>query len=198
MKLLILALTLSFQTHAFAQSAEASAIAAVSGDVKKLSDILKMGSEPAKIRSLCQLVKTRVGLSTMASELLGSFGKLSRDNTGINQFAALLPSIMVSDFYSMLTSGAEYFVDEASTTRRGSGRIGVRVQWGNKPLVVVVSSPNNKILDIEWNGASLIKTKRSDFQKDLLNYFNADKDLSMPVTQLIQGLKTSGALVRCD
>jgi ABC-type transporter MlaC component len=196
MRKIILGFLVSMQMSAFA----ATPNEALSETIKNLMTIIQVNNQTQRVAQLCRLVRNSVDLAAISNELLGqNFSTMARDASGIKQFNALMPSIIVTDFYGAVSdkAGAAYSVD-STPIAKGSSKVGYRVNVGGTVLTITVSKKNSKILDVEWNNFSLIQTKRDAFQRDLQNYWNTDNFHSLPVTELVKQLINSGSLIRCN
>lgn len=88
-----------------------------------------------------------------------------------------------------------YYSVSDNPVPRGSARVGYRVQWNTKDLIVTLNKATQKIMDVEWNGASLVDHKRKQFQKTIQD---ADRSGSKtPVADLVKKLVNSGEIVKC-
>lgn len=192
MSKIVLAFFVLFQVNTWAGPAEA-----VNSTVSKMLTILKGTNERAKISALCGLVRADVDTATIGSELLGrNFGTLERDAAGIKKFKALVPSIIMDQFYSLLEDkgGADFSVN--GTVPKGSSRVGVKITIDGTNFVVTVLKSNNKVVDVEWNNISLIAMKRDEFQRDLEIYWNTNNFTSLPVSELAKDLENKG-ITKC-
>jgi hypothetical protein len=164
--------------------------------VKDLMTIVAIPSQGQRVQQLCKLVNSDVDIAAISPQLLGSFSQFSPDAAGIKSFYALVPSIIVTDFYGLVSdkAGAAYSVD-AQAIPKGSAKAGYKVTIGSTTLVVTVSRKNNKVLDVEWNNFSLIKTKGDQYQNELQGKSNSS---SHPISDLVNELTSSGKLIRCN
>lgn len=194
MKSILLSLTLLFSATAVAGPADA-----VSSTVGQLLTVLQNKNAPARIQGMCQIVRARTDLNGITNDLLGTrFAHMAQDAQGINAFRALLPSVIVTEFASQLSDvGTQYTVNPVLVPK-GSDRVGVRVNIGSTPLTITVSRANNKVLDVEWRGVSLMQTKRQKYQQRLIQSWQPDPDHSKPVTDLVNYLINTGNLIRCN
>jgi len=178
----ILAIAFAFQSVAFAGPTEA-----VSTTIGKMLDILRSGNERAKISQLCTLVRTDVDTATIGIQLLGNFARIHEDAEGVNRFKAIVPSIIMDQFYGLLhdKGGARYTI--LGTVPKGSARVGVKTNVAGTVFVITVLRSNNKIVDVEWNNYSLVNTKRDEFQRDLAS-FHTNK----PVSALVDRMNHQG------
>lgn len=181
MKKIALALAFAFSGIAYAGPAES-----VSDTVSKMLDILKGANENTKIAQLCSLVKGDIDTNTIGSQLLGTFQHVD-DADGVVSFKKLVPSIIMDQFYGLLHSKGGAKFDIQGTVPKGSSKVGVKVAVDGTVFVVTVLKANNKIVDVEWNGFSLVNTKRDEFQREL-NGLHTNK----PVTALVQKLTNNG------
>ncbi|MGZ3722874.1 MAG: ABC transporter substrate-binding protein [Bdellovibrionales bacterium] len=164
--------------------------------IKDLMTILQINNQAQRVQQLCKLVNADVDVATIAPQLLGSFSGFTPDAAGIKAFNSLVPSIIVSDFYSLLSdkAGATYTVDSVSIAK-GSSKVAYKVDIGGTSLTVTVSKKNNKVLDVEWNSFSLIKTKADEYQGTLQA---KSASSPKPVSDLVTDLTSSGKLIRCN
>ena len=192
----IFAIIFGLQFSAHAITADQS----LGNTVKNLMSIVKISDQNSRVQQMCQLIRTSVDLSTISGVLLGSnFSTMDRDRAGINRFNTLMPSIIVSDFYSLVVNngGVGYQIDPTPLPK-GSGRVGYRTTIGSSQIVITVSKSNLKILDVEWNNMSLVNTKRDYYQQELQRFWDTDNFHSMPVTDLDNELINSSSLIRCN
>jgi ABC-type transporter MlaC component len=194
MKSILLALAMSFTTSAFAGPVET-----VGDTVSRLLTVLQNKSNSVKVSGMCQLIRARVDVQVIAQDLLGrQFGTLARDAAGIRNFTALVPSIIVTEFYGRLADSGTGFNVDPRPVPKGSNRTGVRVMIGGSQFVITVNRANNKIVDVEWRGISLVNRKKDDYQRALMVYFNRDNLHSLPVSELVRSLINAGDLIRCN
>lgn len=164
--------------------------------VKDLMTIIAIPSQTQRAQQLCKLVNSDVDIATISPQLLGSFSQFTPDAAGIDAFYALVPSIIVTDFYSLVSdkAGMAYAVDTQGIPK-GSQKVAYKVSIGNTTLVVTVSRKNNKVLDVEWNSFSLIKAKGDQYQNELQGRSNSSPH---PISDLVNELTSSGKLIRCN
>lgn len=175
----------------FTSSAFATPESAVSDTITKLMDAVSGGNESTKIASLCQLAKSKLDTSVIGQDLLGGFfSKLERDADGIAKFKKLVPSIVVDQFHN-LVKGKNSFTIKGRVAK-GSSRVGVLVEIGNKRYTITVMKSNEKVVDVEHSGFSLVKNKARDFQNDLQALYATNRESSLPVTALVDGLVRRG------
>ena len=191
MRSLILGLILSVATVGHADISND----ALKTTIKDLMTIVQISNQSTRVQQLCQLVMADVDIATITPQLLGSFNGFTPDASGIKAFDALVPSIIVSDFYGLVSdkAGQPYSVDSAPIPK-GSIKIGYKVTIGGTVLVVTVAKKNGKVLDVEWNNFSLIKTKSDEYQNSLQAKSSTS---AKPVTDLVSELVGSGKLIRC-
>jgi ABC-type transporter MlaC component len=182
MKRTLIALALILQPLAHANPTES-----VSSTIGKLMTILAGANEVQKVSQLCRLVRSDLETASIGLNLLGTFQHLSTDAEGVRDFKALVPSIIMDQFYGLLNDkgGSEFSI--GGTVPKGSGRVGVKVVIAGSNFIVTVLRSNNKIVDVEWNNYSLVNTKRDEFQRDLSG-FHTDK----PVSALVNRLNNNG------
>jgi ABC-type transporter MlaC component len=188
MKQVFLALLLSLSGFAFAGPAES-----VDQTISELLAALRVNNDRGRVSALCSLVNRRVDTQTIGTELLGGFfGALKRDADGIRKFKMIVPSIIMDHFYGLMEGkgNAKYTVE--GTTAKGSGRVGVKVVVDNIRLIVTVGKASLKVLDVEWNGLSLIRTKQSEIQRELKKYYQVNPKTSLPVTDYVKELERDG------
>ena len=194
MRKFIIVLLFTISSSAFAGPRES-----VDQTIGQLLEILKDGNEHSKTAKLCSLVRHRVDTSTIGSELLGSFfGKLGRDRNGIARFKALVPSIIFDQFYGLLNGkgGRSYVVTD--TVPKGSSRVGVRVIIGGKTrLTITVSKTSLRVLDVEYGGRSMIRTKQAEIAAELRRYYKVNEATSLPISRLVDQLVRKG-ITRCN
>jgi ABC-type transporter MlaC component len=194
MKALALIFSFVFSLSAFANPTEA-----VSTTVGQLLTVLQNKSAPARVRGLCRIVNARVDIPTIGTDLLGPhFSRLTQDVEGIRNFRAILPSVIVTEFADQLSDEGTSFKVVSALIPKGSGRVGVRVNIGTSSFVVTVNKANEKVLDVEWRGISLVKTKRQKFQYQMQAAWERDPAHSKPISQLVNSLINSGDLIRCN
>ncbi len=165
----------------------------VSNTVGKLMNIIAGTNENKKISQLCALVRSDLDSGAIGNDLLGGvFSKLERDRAGIDAFKKLVPSIIVDQFYDILhdKGGSKWSV--GGTVAKGSARVGVRVDIDGSDFVITVLKSSNKIVDVEYRGFSLVKTKGSDFQRDLQDFYRTNRSSSLPVSELVKQLNGRG------
>lgn len=192
MKSLILVLSLFAAAAAHAGPAES-----VSATVGQLLQVLQNSDNGARARGLCSLARAKVDSPTIAGDLLGrQYSSYPTDPNGPRQFVALVPSIIVSEFYNRLDGlGTQYSVSP-NLIPKGSSRVGVSVNVGGTTLVVTVSKASHKVLDVQWRGISLVQNKKGEYQRALSSYAgNGDKT---PVSSLVGNLINGGRLIRCN
>lgn len=168
--------------------------------MKNLMSAIQVTNQAQRVQQMCQLIRASVDLPTISDELLGSnFSTMDRDRAGISNFNQLMPSILVSQLYSLVSdkAGSPYHVNPAPLPK-GSGRVGYNVMIGNSQLTVTISKRNNKILDAEAAGFSLVKVMRDEYQRDLQIFWDKDNFHSLPVSDLVKQLVNSGKLIRCN
>ncbi len=194
------ALASAIATAAVTISASASytsAPEAVSADARRLSEILKITSQKTKMAQMCNLIEVRADLSRVASQILGDFSKIASDQEGVERFGDLIGSILATEFEDILgagSKGAHYTVSNKASNR-GSGTLGVKVQWGGKQLEVLVNRFGFKITDVLWTSLSLVKDLRGEYQAKIKSFRN--KGSQTPVSDLVDSLIASGNIVRC-
>lgn len=187
-------------TWTFAASAQSTPAESLKAAVAQLTAIGQMPDLSQRVSGLCSLANQYVDLPVLAQDLLGpSFGSTARDSAGVANFNALVPSIMVSDFYQLVNSeaGAKYWVDTTIALPKGSNRVGYKTYFGNTALVITMSKITLKIVDAEWNNISLVKKKRDEYQKIMQEALNRDPN-ALPVTTLVNQILASGNVVRCN
>lgn len=189
MKQIILALSLLVGTSAFAGPVES-----VDRAVGKLLEAVQISNPSSRAAALCSLARGNVDSPTISNDLLGNYRNSPNDSTGVQNFRNLVPSIIVSEFYNRLSGLGTAYTVNPNTVPKGSGRIGVIVNVGSRRLTVTVNSANNRVLDVEYIGISLVKHKRAEYQRDL----NAWASTGKPVSKLVESLINSGNLIRCN
>jgi ABC-type transporter MlaC component len=164
--------------------------------VKDLLTIVAIPNQAQRVSQLCQLVNADVDIAAITPQLLGSFAGFTPDQAGITAFGDLVPSIIVTDFYSLVSdkAGAAYSVD-STPIPKGSTKVAYKVNVGGVSIVVTVSKKNNKVLDVEFGAFSLIKTKADQYQKDMTAKSTTSPK---PVTGLVNELTASTTLIRCN
>ena len=127
---LILTLGLSFGLIGLQARATTPTSTAVSDTVRELLRVSALGTEAQRVAGLCQLAFAKVDNNAIGLELLGrQFSNLEKDKTGIQRFMALVPSVIVNEFYSEIRGlGTEFTI--LGETPKGSSKSGVRVQVG--------------------------------------------------------------------
>jgi len=174
---------------------------ALKAAVDQLSAVAQEPDQSKRVSGLCTLANGAVDANAVAQDLLGStFANLSRDAAGIASFDALVPSIMVTDFYSLVSSelGEKYWVDTTAPQARGNDRVGYPVYFGDTKLVFVMSKTSLKVVDAEWNNISMVQKKHDDYQKTLQAELAKDPNNSLPVTALVNQIQSNGSLMRCN
>lgn len=186
MKKTSLALALLFSFSAFANSTDS-----VLGTVRRLITIVGGTNESVKIAQLCKLVRSDLDTGTIATELLGPYASLKRDADGIKKFNALVPSIIVDQFYDLLKDkgGSEFRAD--GTVGKGSARVGVRVTIGSSRFVITVLNSNNRIVDVEYMSISMIRSKGTNFRREI-QAFDTNSASSLPISELVKKLERQG------
>jgi hypothetical protein len=167
--------------------------------IKSLLTDVGIANPTQRVNALCTLVKANVDLPAISSTLLGStFSTLNRDSAGIAQFNALMPSIIVTAFYSLVSdkAGASFTVNPTPVPK-GSARVGYQVNINGLVITVDVSKRSGKIVDAEGFNISLVSNKRDTFQRVLQQSWDQDNARSLPVTDLVKSLIASGDLIRC-
>ena len=192
MKSIILALTFIFSAPVFATPE-----AAVSDTVTKLLAAVNGGNQQAKIANLCRLAKSELDTAVVGGDLLGGFFfKLQRDAGGIAKFKKMVPSIIVDQFYDLLADkGGSSFTIKGKVAK-GSARVGVLVDIGRTRFTITVLKSNEKVVDVEYNGFSLVKNRGRDLQNDLQAFYARNRESSLPVTDLVDGLIKRG-ITKC-
>jgi len=167
--------------------------------VQQLVADVGIQDQTQKYSALCDLVKADIDLPTISGEILGQqFSTLTRDQAGIDQFNALMPSIVVTTFYSLVSDKAGQASSvNPSPVPKGSERVGYRVTIGGTTITVTLLKSNNKIVDADWAGISVVKMKERNLQNQLQQYYGADPANSLPVSQLVQSLQNDKNLIRC-
>ncbi len=180
-----------------AQATTTPAMTAVHETVAKLLQIATIPHDGQRVRGLCALTLERVDHASIGNELLGrQFANLQRDGQGIDQFMAVVPSIIVNEFFQTLKGLGTQF-EVLGETPKGSSKVGVRVRVRHLDLTISVNRMSFKVLDVEWRNVSLIGKKKFEFQRDLMAYWNQDRQNSLPVTRLVEQLMNS-KMVRCN
>ncbi len=157
----------------------ASPEAAVKETVQTMLNILKSGNDRAQVTALCSLVRQRVDLVVLGTDLLGGYyGRLPSDAQGIAKFKALVPSIIMDSFYDLLSGKGNATYEYVGTAAKGSARVGVRIKINGTPFTVTVIKANEKVVDVEYGGYSLVATKRGELQRELHRY--KSQNLSQP------------------
>lgn len=169
---------------------------ALKAAVDQLSVLGNTPDEAQRTQGLCTLAQQVIDAEAIGVDLLGSYANLASDADGIAAFKALVPTIIVSDFATLLADnlGQKYWVDTTDSIPKGSTRIGYPVYLGSTKLVVTMSKSTSKIVDAEWNNISLVKKKRETYQKTL----SRDPNNPKPVTALVNEIVGSGNLLRCN
>lgn len=192
MKSIVLAFAFAFASPAFATPETA-----VSNTMTKLLAAVSSGNQQAKIAKLCRLAKSDLDTSVIGGDLLGGFfSKLKRDADGIAKFKKLVPSVVVDQFYDLLVDrgGASFTIK--GRVAKGSARVGVLVDIRGKRFTITVLKSNEKVVDVEYNGFSLVKNKGRDLQNDLQAFYARNRESSLPVTDLVDGLIKRG-ITKC-
>jgi ABC-type transporter MlaC component len=192
MKTIVLLTALLFATQAYATPEQS-----VSDTISKLLAAVDGGNDQTKISKLCSLAKSELDTGTIGNDLLGGFfSKLQRDADGISKFKKLVPSIVVDQFYDLLNNkgGKEFTIK--GRVAKGSSRIGVLVQIGNARFTITVLKSNEKVVDVEYQGFSLVKNKSRDLQGDLQAFYSRNRETSLPVSDLVAKL-TSRGITKC-
>ncbi|MBX3021959.1 MAG: ABC transporter substrate-binding protein [Bdellovibrionales bacterium] len=192
MRTIVLCVSLLFSSVVYAGPVESVGVA-----IGKVLQVMQNPSDSARATGLCQLARTYVDSQTIGADLLGrQYMTLPNDQDGVRQFMALVPSIIVSEFYDRLDGlGTEYTVNP-NLIPKGSSRVGVQVTVGSKRLTVTANRGNNKVLDVEYMGISMVNNKRFEYQRDLQRWLGGGNP--KPVTQLVNSLINSRALIRCN
>jgi ABC-type transporter MlaC component len=164
--------------------------------VKDLMAIVAVANQTQRVDQLCKLVKADVDNAAIGPQILGSFSSFTPDQGGINAFYALVPSIIVTDFYGLVSdkAGAAYSVDTTAIPK-GSTKVAYKVSVGGTELTVTMSKKNNKVLDVEFMSFSLIKTKADQYQNDIQG---KSASSAKPITDFVNELVASGKLIRCN
>jgi ABC-type transporter MlaC component len=187
-KLFLFAL-LTFQASAFALPATD----AVNNTVSKMLNILRSANDRTQVSGLCALVRSDIDTNVIGNELLGAnYGTLDRDADGIRKFKALVPSIIMDQFYGLLSDKGGAAFKVGGLVPKGGSRTGVKVVIDGTNFVVTVLKSNNKIVDVEWNNFSLVNVKRDEFQRDLERFWNVNNFASLPVSELVKRLESEG------
>lgn len=169
------------------------AVDAVNDTVGKVLNILKSANDRAKVSGLCALVRSNVDTNAIGEELLGAnYGTITRDAVGIRKFKALVPSIIMDQFYGLLSDKGGATFKVGGLVPKGGSRTGVKVVIDGTNFVVTVLKSNNKIVDVEWNNFSLVNVKREEFQRDLERFWNTNNLTSLPVSELVKRLESEG------
>jgi ABC-type transporter MlaC component len=185
--------TLSFT--AFAETPDRQ----LAATVQQLVADVAIPDQTQRYAQLCQLVTSQIDLPTISGEILGQqFGTLTRDQAGIDQFNALLPSIVVTTFYSLVSDkGGQATSVNPAPVPKGSERTGYRVTIGGTTITVTLLKANNKIVDADWAGISVVKIKERGLQQQLQQSYNANPAGSMPVSDLVKSVEAENDLIHC-
>lgn len=193
-KKLCLALSTLVSGLIFGSLSFAGPVEAVTDTATQLISILNISNPGTRASRMCQLVKSRVDVAHLGTDLIGR-QYVIKDPAGAAQFQKLVPSVIVSEFFDKLTNvGNAKPVVDPNFIPRGSTRLGVRVNLGGLNLVLTIDKASYRVYDVEYRGVSLVQRKRSQFASDL-TYFSARGPA--PVADLVNKLINSGALVRC-
>ncbi len=175
----------------------AGPIEVVNATVGRLLQILQVSSEGTKARQMCSLVHAQVDNQTIGLDLLGRQFAKSDDVQGINQFMALVPSIIVSEFFETLSKVKSFEYDVINTLLpMGSTRVGVKTIVSGTPVVLTLSKSTLLIQDVSWNTLSLIKSRKRPIQAKLLE--QSKRGVKSPVGEVAKSLVRSGELIRCN
>ena len=183
----------------FTASAQTTPAESLKAAVAQLTAIGQMPDMNQRVQGLCSLANSYVDLPVLAQALLGTFSRTANDPQGIANFNALVPSLMVSDFYTLVNNnaGEKYWVDTLVQLPRGSNRVGYKTYFGSTALVITMSKSSLKIVDAEWNNISLVNKKRDEYQKVMQEAVNANPS-AQPVTTLVNQILATGNVVRCN
>lgn len=188
MKTILLVTALLISSSAWAEPQ-----AAVRDTMTRLLKIVAGTNEQEKISKMCSLARTDLDLNAISDDLLGRFfATLPRDQQGVRAFRALVPSIIMDQFYGLLADKGNASFSVNGTVPKGTSRIGVRITVAKANFVVVVQKANDKIVDVEYMGFSMVQTKANDYQGQLRREYSKNTETSLPVTALVRTLKSQG------
>lgn len=217
MKAFLLSLVTLACTSASAIPFEEFAIDALANDpasdfildtANKAKAILQLKSESDRVAGMCALFKQRIGKGEIGMEWLGQYANLAREKTAVNQFINMVPSIIMTKAVDAVggdgtLSGS--FVVNPKATSRGNNMYGVRVTVTEAKgksyngTAVVYNGPNGwKIVDGEYMGFSAVGYQGRDYQKFLRAEYNKNPSTSMPVSALVNKIKSEGGYVNCN
>lgn len=191
-----LSILLAIIAVTFTANASGDPITTVDQTVGRLLQALQTSNEGQKVRQLCSIVNRDVDTQAIGFEILGRQFAKSGDESGIRLFMALVPSIIVSEFYNTLVKVKTFeYTIETALLPQGSSKVGVKSIISGVPVVITLDKARLLIQDVSWNGLSLIQSRKTPIQAQLA----AQKALgaTSPVGSTAKSLVQSGDLIRC-
>ncbi len=167
--------------------------------------ILENKDEAVRFSGMCLLLKERLGQPQIASVWLGNYFGLSRDQNAITEFIGMVPSMLMTKALPFLGAGVHgtYTVDEHAKLRgENLFEVGVTIRTGNKTyrgyVIVQKLALKLEIVDIEYLGMSLVQSQSGEYQRILNDEYNKDPHGSLPVTALVNHIKSQPDYRSCQ
>lgn len=191
--------------------AHTSAIAHPAADTLKavLDEALEIvnsnSSDRSKANRTCRLLGDAFYSDAIATELLGDYVNLERDRRGIQNFYALLPSVVVSELLPNLdrAKGGSFSVNDRVRDRGGNTvEVRTRVVTGDRKsynLTVVMFKKGNDwlVVDGEYFGFSAVGYVKRDLQRSLDAEYRKDPRNSLPVSAIVNEYTSDPDFIRC-
>jgi ABC-type transporter MlaC component len=162
-----------------------------------------MGNDQ-QFQALCKFAKSDVLTSSIATQILGQYGKLQRDQAGVKKFRSLFPSILVNKLYVNLDKarGASFNVAGGAKARNASTfEVPTTMNKGgqsyNVTIVVYKSGGSWALLDGSAYGYSAVGYLKKDVQQKMKDAYDRDPQNSLPVTEYLNE-ETGGGFKACN
>jgi ABC-type transporter MlaC component len=178
----------------------------VDQSLTRAKQILQHKDENYRRKQMCQLLKTRIYSSYVASVWLGDYGRLQRDRAGIKAFTKLIPSILLNKGVQAIGGGGDMsgsFSVNPDASERGHGYfdVGLTIRAGqdtyNATALVLQTKDAFLFVDIEYMGFSAVQYGAREYQNMFKEEYNRDPNRSLPVSAVVKRITSSADFVRC-
>ncbi len=167
--------------------------------------ILEQKSGSNRLSGLCSLLNQKVSTSYISSAWLGQYQNLAREANAVRQFRRMIPSLILTKAFAGNTGGSvsgSFSVGEQARDR-GNGRYGVSITVNtggrtyNGTIVVQKTKSGMRMIDGEYMGYSAVKYIGRDYRQILDAEYKKNPNASMPVTALINEVKSDSTYIAC-
>lgn len=206
MKRFLLALAVLVGAQSFAATPD-PASTFIDKTLAEAKQILSLKDQSDRNNQLCTLLRDRLGYKDISQRWLGTYFTLARDQAARDEFTGMVPSIMMTKALPILGAGGVNGAFEVAPTAkdRGNGisEVQVTVKSNGKSYVgfaIVQTIPNLnrlELVDVEYQGFSAVDYTGREYQKFLTREFNKDPNNSMPISALVENIKTAEDYVAC-